>query len=166
MEAFRSGDAERARGLSETALTAARTKGDVRAEVDAMCMLARVALRAGQLERVRALARKARTIARSSDDPRLERMPLHMEAVVARMLGEPSLARRPYRESIELNRSLGEERIVAAELRNLAYVELRDGRLDDARELFMAARREALASDAGSHLSREDALHEAFGTDG
>jgi tetratricopeptide (TPR) repeat protein len=70
-------------------------------------------------------------------------MPLHMQAVAARMSGNLAEARALYEESIELNQSLGEERMVGAELHNLAYVELRDGRHDRARELFTQARHEA-----------------------
>jgi tetratricopeptide (TPR) repeat protein len=69
----------------------------------------------------------------------LKRMPIHLLAVGARMSGEYAEARLLYRESINLNRELGENRMVAAEHRNLAYVELHDGHLDRARELFASA---------------------------
>jgi hypothetical protein len=57
-------------------------------------------------------------------------------AVAARLRGEYGNARLLYLESIELNRELGDDRMVAAEHRNLAYVELHDGHVDRARELF------------------------------
>ena len=143
LEAFRSGDNERARGLSLEALRSARSAGDPAREVDALCMLARAALRDGDFARVRELANEARACAGTAGDPRLERMPLHMQAVAARMSGSSSQARGFYEQSIALNETLGEERMVAAELHNLAYVELHDGRWHRARELFTRARVEA-----------------------
>lgn len=63
-------------------------------------------------------------------------MPLHLEAVASRMQGDFTTATRLYRKSIDLNRELGEERMVAAEHRNLAYVELHAGNVDEAGDLF------------------------------
>jgi tetratricopeptide (TPR) repeat protein len=143
LEAFRAGDNERTRRLSTAALDASDASGDLSGQVDAICMLARVALRDGDFKWVRDLADQARTRACIAADRRLERMPLHMQAVSARMSGNFHEARRFYEESIELNRSLGEERMVAAEYHNLAYVELHDGRPDRAKELFRRARGEA-----------------------
>lgn len=150
LEAFRAGDNELTRRLSSEALEAAGASGEVSQQVDALCMLARVALREGDLKRVGDLANQARSRART--DRRLERMPLHMQAVAARMSGRYDEARRLYEESIELNQSLGEERMVAAEYHNLAYVELRDGRPDRAKELFKQARDQA-------HRVGYEALH-------
>jgi hypothetical protein len=62
------------------------------------------------------------------------------------MQGDFGSARQFYRESIDLNRQLGEERMVAAEHRNLAYVELHDGNAAEARELFSASATLARAS--------------------
>jgi tetratricopeptide (TPR) repeat protein len=70
-------------------------------------------------------------------------MPLHMQAVAARMGGDLSQARALYEESIELNRRLGQDRMVAVEHHNLAYVELHDGQRERAAELFKRARSEA-----------------------
>ena len=143
LDAFRSGENERTGELSTELLADARRIGDQAKQVDALCMLARVALRVGDLAEVRAWADEARACARSAGDVRLERMPLHMQAVAVRMTGDFAEARRLYQESIELNRSLGEERMVAAELHNLAYVELHDGQSDRALDLFRRARCEA-----------------------
>jgi tetratricopeptide (TPR) repeat protein len=143
LDAFRAGENQRARELSEQFLVEAQTEGDLAGQVDALCMLARAALREGDFPQVRTLADEARACARTAGDGRLERMPLHMQAVAARMAGKLGDARRLYEESIELNRSLGEERMVAAELHNLGYVELRDGRPNRAVELFRQARLEA-----------------------
>ena len=131
LEAFRTGDNERARGLSERLAES----GDPRARILGLCMLARVELRDGDLGRVGALAGEAREAARGLGDQEAERMPLHLQAAAARMAGETDEARRLYGESIELNRRLGKD-FVAGELHNLAYVELHDGKLDRAKELF------------------------------
>jgi hypothetical protein len=138
--AFRAGENPRARALAEQARADAQGAGDVTAEVDALCMLARVALRDGALDDLATLATEARLLAGQSDTPRLQRIPVHMQAVAARMRGDSATARRLYEESIDLNRELGEERMVAAEHHNLAYVELRDGNVERARELFATAR--------------------------
>jgi tetratricopeptide (TPR) repeat protein len=143
IQAFRAGDTDLVRELSERELEAARAAGDPDAEVEALCMLARVGLRDGELERVTAFAAEAYGVARASDEQRLERIPLHMKAVAARMAGDHALARRLYEKSIELNRSLGDEHMAAVELHNLGYVELHEGRLGRAKELFGTARLEA-----------------------
>jgi hypothetical protein len=63
-------------------------------------------------------------------------MPLHLQAVATRIQGDFKSARPLYRESIDLNWQLGEERMVAAEHRNLAYVELHNGNAAEGVELF------------------------------
>jgi tetratricopeptide (TPR) repeat protein len=143
--AFRAGETGLAEELALELLSQARDGGDFGDQVDAMCMLARVALRRGDLPQVSELAGEARALARRAGERRLERMPIHMQAVAVRMRGEYSEARVLYEESIELNVQLGEERMVALEHRNLAYVELHDNHLDRARQLFNHAAREARA---------------------
>jgi tetratricopeptide (TPR) repeat protein len=145
VEAFRRGMTGRAEELAVELLNQARESGDVGGQVDGLCMLARVALRRADLARVSALAGEARSLGRRAGEPRLERMPLHLQAVAVRMQGAYSEARLLYQESIELNVQLGEERMVAVEHRNLAYVELHDGHPDRARELFKTAADEARA---------------------
>ena len=107
LDAFRSGDNEKARRLSGEALTAAERDRDHAGQVDALCMLARVALRENDFTRVRELADEARARARTAGDERLERMPVHMQAVAARMSGNLVEARELHDESIELNQSFG-----------------------------------------------------------
>jgi hypothetical protein len=143
--AFRTGATGVAEELSLDLLALARDEGDLEGQVDALCMLARVALRRGDLARTGELAAEARSLARRAGERRLERMPIHMQAVATRMRGAYGEARLLYEESIELNVQLGEKRMVAAERRNLAYVELHDGRGDRARELFFSASVEARA---------------------
>lgn len=137
--AFRSGATGRAEELGLELLSQARDAGDVSGQVDGLCMLARVALRRGDLVHVSALAGEARALASRAGERRLDRMPIHIQAVAVRMRGDYSEARLLYEESIVLNQQLGEERMVAIEHRNLAYVELHDGHLDRARELFAIA---------------------------
>jgi ATP/maltotriose-dependent transcriptional regulator MalT len=141
--AFRSGATGLAEALSLGLLALARDEGDLTGQVDALVMLARVALRRGDLAHVAELAAEARGLARRAGQRRLERMPIHMQAVVTRMRGAYSEARVLYEESIELNVQLGEARMVVAEHRNLAYVELHDGHAGRARELFLSAAQEA-----------------------
>jgi tetratricopeptide (TPR) repeat protein len=143
--AFRSGDTGRAEELALELLSRARDDGDIAGQIDGLCMLARVALRRVDLRHVAGLAAEARALARRSGERRLERMPIHLQAVAVRMGGDYSRARLLYEESIELNIQLGEQRMVAVEHRNLAYVELHDGHADRARRLFTNAAREARA---------------------
>ena len=143
VQAYRSGDNELTRQLSSDALKASTASGDPSGQVDALCMLARVALRDGDFKQVRELADEALAHARGASDQRLERMPLHMQAVAARMSGDLAQARRLYEQSIELNRSLNDDRMHAAECHNLAYVELHDGQVDRAMRLFKQARDQA-----------------------
>jgi tetratricopeptide (TPR) repeat protein len=136
LAAFRCGDNVHAATLAGEALAAARAAGDHKASVDALCMLARVALRDGDLDRVAGLAQDAHEIAASADDARLLRMPLHLRAVAARMAGRYDEGRALYLESISVNDALGERGMAAAEHRNLAYLELRAGNVERARQLF------------------------------
>lgn len=143
--AFRSGETGRTEELALELLALARDEGNLPGQVDALCMLARVALRRGDLAHTVELATEARALARRAGEPRMERMPIHMQAAATRMRGAYSEARILYQESIELNVQLGENRMVAVEHRNLAYVELHDGRPDRARDLFSMASEEARA---------------------
>jgi ATP/maltotriose-dependent transcriptional regulator MalT len=143
--AFRSGTTGRTEELALELLAQARNEGDLTSQVDALCLLARVALRRGALAHAVELAGEARGIARRAGVRHLERMPIHIQAAATRMRGSYAEARTFYQESIELNVQLGEKRMVAAEHRNLAYVELHDGRADRARDLFFTAAGEARA---------------------
>lgn len=145
--AFRRGDTDAAMALANQLVQQGRRESDLAAEIDGLCMLARVELRRRQYRRTRELADSAREMAMRSGSVRLERMPIHLQAAAARMLNHHEEARRLYRESIDLNGSLGEPFMVAAEHRNLAYVELAAGAPDRARALFAEAA--ALARDSG-----------------
>ena len=136
LEAFRRGDDERSNELNEESLAVARREGDAAAIVDALIGLARVALRDGDLGRVHALAAEAREVA---PDERTLALPLHLDAEATRMSGDLAAARALYDESIELNRRLGDERMVAIEYANLSWVEINEGRLDEAEALLEAS---------------------------
>jgi tetratricopeptide (TPR) repeat protein len=141
LAAFRRGDNAEAQRLARLDLDQASENGDTGARLDALCMLARVALREGNLDEVEARALQAHSAASTAEDRRLLRMPLHLLAVAARMGGRHDEARDLYTRSIALNDELGEARFAAVEHRNLAYVEIRAGQLDRARELFAESRR-------------------------
>ena len=136
LAAFRRGDNSEAARLADSDVAQARAIGDRQAWVQGLCMLARVALREGNLAEVVARAEEAEQIAERSGDDRLRRMPLHLRAVAARMAGRYDEGRERYVQSIALNDSLGEAAMAAAEHRNLAYLEIRAGDTDRARELF------------------------------
>jgi tetratricopeptide (TPR) repeat protein len=157
LTAFRSGDTALAEDLALELLGESSDEDDEcedsghrAGRVDALCMLARVALRRGEFWRVSTLADDAWGVSLGAVNRReevmLKRMPIHLMAVAARMRREYAEARLLYLESIDLNRELGEDRMVAAEHRNLAYVELHDGHMDRARELFASAVELARAS--------------------
>ncbi|HET6817366.1 MAG TPA: tetratricopeptide repeat protein [Mycobacteriales bacterium] len=148
LAAFRRGDNAEAERLALADLEAAAAAGDRAGQVDALCMLARVALRDGRLDDVEAKSLAAHQSA--GGEVRLQRMPLHLRAVAARMANRHDEARDLYRQSIRLNAELGEMRMAAAEHRNLAYVELRAGDLDEARRLFAESRRLFAGLDAPS----------------
>lgn len=146
LAAFRSGATSEAGSLAEELVRTSRASADLPGEIDGLCMLARIALRQGDLKRVALLAGEGRRLALRKKEPKLERMPLHLEAAAARMQADFRTARQLYRQSIDLNRQVGEERMVAAEHRNLAYVELHDGNVAEARELFSSSATLARAS--------------------
>jgi len=157
LTAFRSGDTDLAELLALQLLGDSRdddAEGGRPGSGDALCMLARVALRRGELYKVTTLADEAWEMSLGALDRReemmLKRMPIHLMAVAARMRGEYAEARLLYLESIDLNRELGEDRMFAAEHRNLAYVELHDGNTDRARELFASTVEMVRAGDYGS----------------
>lgn len=136
LAAFRRGDDALAQVIAAADLAEAEASRDAKAQVDALCMLARVALRSGEFDQVRAHAEVAQRIAVSIDDEHLGRMPLHLRAVAERMSGRLETGRELYLNSIALNDRLGEWIMAAAEHRNLAYLEIRAGDVDRARELF------------------------------
>src|SRR6266511_2246050 len=107
LAAFRHGDNERARELSEELRSSGR-------EVDGLCMLARVALREGDAERTRELAEQAQETARALGDRDAERMPIHLRAAAARIAGDYALARERELDSL-LPYLVVDKGVVAAE---------------------------------------------------
>lgn len=136
--AFRRGETDYAARIAGLALDVAQKGSDTRREVEALCMLARIALRQGRLDELAGLGTQAR--AKAGGDPRLERMAIDTEALAARMAGSLANARDLYRASLELCVSLGDGPQAAAEYRNLAYVEFHIGNRERARKLFLEAR--------------------------
>ena len=147
LEAFRRGDNDETERLAKLDLATAANARDPAAQVDALCMLARVALRRGDLATVTSRAEEAEDVARRSGDDRLRRMPVHLRAVSARMGGDFATARALYEQSIALNDQLGEARFAAIEHRNLAYAELQAGDEARARELFAESTRRLIGED-------------------
>lgn len=139
--AYRKGDTEYATRIAEVALQAARKAQDAKREVEAICMLARIALRIGDLDQVASFVAEARSKARG--DPSSERLILHVEAVAARMRGSLAAARDLCTAGLKLSESLDDDQATIAEYRNLAYVELHAGNRERARKLFLEARRRA-----------------------
>lgn len=168
LAAFRRGDDDEAARLAQEDLASARAHDDPRGEVDALCMLARVALRQGRLDVVEERATAAQHVADATGDHALGRMPLHLRAVAARMDGRHDEARLLYLESIDLNDALGEAGMAAAEHRNLAYSEMHAGDTDRALELFAEARRRVVGKDVRSlvpYLTFDEATLAALGSD-
>jgi hypothetical protein len=138
--AFRRGETDAVVSMSEAEIARASAAGDPAGEVEARYSLARVAIREGDLVTGEARARKALEVAQLSGDRRLEERPRHVLAGIARMSGDLLRARDLYRASIALNEELGRPVQVNSEYHNLAFVELKLGRLDDARRLFAEGR--------------------------
>jgi ATP/maltotriose-dependent transcriptional regulator MalT len=138
--AFRRGDVDSVEVMSRQELARARTRHDAQAEVEALCMLARVALRTGDIAAAKRLGSQALERARASGQRRLEQAPVHIVAGCARMAGDTEAARAAYGASIALNQELGSEDFLAMERHNLAYLELRAGDPARAAELFGLSR--------------------------
>jgi hypothetical protein len=152
MDTFRRGENAEAGRLAQSDLTQAVAAGDVGGQVQALCMLARVALREGDLGAVKARADEARALAVDNGMPQLQRMPVHLQAVASRLGGNLSEARELYLQSIDLAEQLGDARLAAIEHRNLAYAELRAGEEACARELFAESRRRLAGLDTSALL--------------
>jgi hypothetical protein len=142
--AFRRGETAVVERLSREELARARESADVDAEVEALCMLARVAVRGGDVSEGRRLGREALELARRAGRRRLELAPTHILAGSARISGDLASARTLYAESIELSEEFGNADRVVMEMHNLAYVEWHAGDVDRARELFTTTCRRAL----------------------
>lgn len=142
--AFRKGDREYAAQIAEAAQKLAHNAHDVRREVEALLVLARVALGSGEVAEGAEHIAEARV--KAQGDSRLEQMCSHMEALVARMLGDLATARDLYRRSLDLSESLGDGGAAAAEYRSLAYVELQVHNRERAKRLFLEARRRSRQS--------------------
>ena len=131
--AFRQGDTERTRALTEESLAIAREVRDPAAIVLGLAGLSRVGLREGDYARVKELSREGLEIAERQGDRQMGRLPLHCLAEATRLDGDYPGARALYQQSLALNRELGREDTIAVELGNLGSVELHEGNLEQAR---------------------------------
>jgi non-specific serine/threonine protein kinase len=145
--AFRQGDTERTRVLTEESLAIAREVGDPRTVVLALAGLGRVGLRDGDYGRVKELNREGLEIARQQGDRAMRRLPIHLLAEATRLDGDYPAARALYEESLALGRELGNEATIRTELSNLGAVELHEGNLDAAQASWEEAVR--LSNEAG-----------------
>jgi ATP/maltotriose-dependent transcriptional regulator MalT len=138
MAAFKRGDTGEARRLAERHLALGERAGSA-TDVAALCMLSRVALREGDFAAAAEHADSARQAALQSDNPSVLQEPVHLRAAIARLRGDLPAARQNYLASIDLNLHLGQTKAVAVEQRNLAYVELHLGDLQEARRRLALA---------------------------
>ena len=83
LAAFRRGDNDEARRLARLDLGESTEDGDPSGQVNALCMLARVALRDGQFDDVDSFASQALDVALAVPNTALRRMPIHLQAVAA-----------------------------------------------------------------------------------
>jgi non-specific serine/threonine protein kinase len=127
--AFRQGETERTRALTEESLAIAREVEDPATVVQALAGLGRVGLREGDYARVKKLNREGLEIARRQGDRSMRRLPLHLLAEATRLDGDYAGARALYEESLALNRDLGNPNMIVTELSNLGAVELHEGNL-------------------------------------
>jgi non-specific serine/threonine protein kinase len=139
--AFRQGETERTRTLTEESLAIARALDDPGTIALGVAGLGRVGLREGDYARVKELSRDGLEIARQHKDRAMGRMPLHLLAEATRLDGDYPGARALYQESLALNRELGNEQTIVVELTNLGAVELHEGNLDAAQAHWEQAAR-------------------------
>ena len=150
MTAFRRGDSDEVVRLATLELARARAIGEARGEVDALSMLSRVSIRNDELDRAWTLAEQA--LAAAAGDTALEQAPLHILAGTARLAGDLDRARPLAAQAIAVHEALGDRRFLAIEQHNLGHLELHDGQLERARELFASARKHAAEAGADELL--------------
>lgn len=137
VQAFRQGDQEKSRLLSEESLSISRELEDKEGIATALIGLSRVALRDGDYSRVRALCEESKAIGQELGNKQSQVLPLHMLAEVTRLEGNYDEAEELYNQSLALNRELGDRRMVGVELHNKGYVAIHKHNLQEAKELFI-----------------------------
>ncbi|MFP5353395.1 MAG: tetratricopeptide repeat protein [Actinomycetota bacterium] len=135
LEAFRRGDADMSLALNEQALELARREGDELNQVRALIGLSRVAFRREDHARLEELCAEATPLFEGLEDPTQTTSPVHMLAESARMQGDLDSARGFYERSIAMSRATGDDRMVAIELNNMAFLELAAGHPNEALRL-------------------------------
>jgi tetratricopeptide (TPR) repeat protein len=132
LAAFRHGDNERCRELSERALRVAERVGSDVGRNRALVGLSRAAFRDHDFTRGIDYAASAGTIAIAADDRNGEILAMHMEAELRRAAGDYSAAAPLYEGLLELDREANAQRAIAMELYNLGSVLLQVGDLNRA----------------------------------
>ncbi len=129
--AFRQGKIEESRQRSQAALDAALVVNDQEALTLAYLGLSRVAFAHGDYAQSLAMAVKARESARDLDLA-MGQAPLFLHASATRLTGDYDKAAALFEQSVDLNRRIGDQGMVAAELQNLAFVEIHRGNVEAA----------------------------------
>lgn len=133
--AFRQGDQEAARTLTEEGLALARRIGDRPGEAMALAGLARIGLRDEAHEDVERFANASMAIAREIQDGFGELRARHMLAYSHSMREHDDRAATLFAENLQRAKEIGAKSAVVTETGNLAAVELRRGNLTHAKEL-------------------------------
>ena len=154
--AFRQGKIEESRQRSQAALDAALVVNDQEALTLAYLGRSRVAFADGDYAQSLTLAVKARESARNLDLA-MGQAPLFLHASATRMMCNYDQAAALFEQSIDLNRKVGDQGMVAAELQNLAFVEIHRGNVDAAERCITECEKLGSANDpynaAMTHLT-------------
>jgi tetratricopeptide (TPR) repeat protein len=146
LAAFRRGDNDECRRLSQLALGEASADGDRRVQALAHVGLSRAAFRDGEYAGGLEHAERARVCASAAGAPREHMMGLHMRAEILRAQARYEDALAVYRELLELDQKSGDAPALAMEHYNLASVLLQLDALDEA-ELHLERSHELSAAD-------------------
>jgi len=154
--AFRQRKIEESRHRSQAALDAALVVNDQEALTLAYLGRSRVAFADGDYAQSLTLAVKARESARNLDLA-MGQAPLFLHASATRMMCNYDQAAALFEQSIDLNRKVGDQGMVAAELQNLAFVEIHRGNVDAAERCITECEKLGSANDpynaAMTHLT-------------
>src|SRR5712692_2586286 len=144
--AFHEAKIEESRQRSQAALDAALAVNDQEALTLAYLGLSRVAFADGDYARSLTLAVKARESAHNLD-PAMGQAPLFLHASATRLTGNYDQAAALFEQSVDLNRKIGDQGMVAAELQNLAFVEIHRGNVDPAERCLTECEKLGSAND-------------------
>ena len=131
---FMQGDVERAKRLCEERLESCRAIADISGVIRCTGMLGNIAAQEGDFTTADALYAEAITLARSSGDDWAVATGLVNRMAVATESGDWALAKTLAKESLDKAREVEDEEGIAIALWSLGFLELREGRLDDAHD--------------------------------